>query len=580
MSNEVSAQGLRYAVDESPPPALAAGLGLQIVVLIIAGIVLTPTVVMRAAEQPADLTEWVIFAGLLIAGITTMLQARPLGRFGAGYVLFMGTSGAFIAISIEAVEAGGLALMATLVVASSLIQFLFSHYLGQLRNIITPTVGGTVIMLIAVTVFPIAFKMINTQPEGLPEQSLAGPATATLSFVVILAISLFAKGSLRLWGPFVGVLLGSALAYALGLMDLSAVAKAPWIGLPSASWPGFDLSFDADFWLLLPAFAIVTVVGAIETYGDGVAIQRLSKRGQEPIDFRAVQGAVNADGLGNLLSGLFGTLPNTTYSTSLSVVDLTGVAARAVGLFGGAFLLLIAFCPKVATLLMAVPSAVAGAYIMILLILLFLHGLKMVAEEGLSFENGMVVCVSFWLAVGFQDQAIFPDVLPEWSRALLDNGMTAGGIVALLLMSLVRLRRGRMPHIDLPARIGAIDQAQQFVAEVARSCGWDRDAILRLELVTEEAMLFLLESGAEETDRGRRLRLSAKAEHGQQVHLELLSGAAGENFERALTRVDLEAPPREDEVGLRVLARLAEQVRHQQFHGVDVLLVTVGSKPL
>jgi anti-sigma regulatory factor (Ser/Thr protein kinase) len=204
----------------------------------------------------------------------------------------------------------------------------------------------------------------------------------------------------------------------------------------------------------------------------------------------------------------------------------------------------------------------------------------MVAEEGLSFENGMVVCVSFWLAVGFQDQAIFPDVLPEWSRALLDNGMTAGGIVALLLMSLVRLRRGRMPHIDLPARIGAIDQAQQFVAEVARSCGWDRDAILRLELVTEEAMLFLLESGAEETDRGRRLRLSAKAEHGQQVHLELLSGAAGENFERALTRVDLEAPPREDEVGLRVLARLAERVRHQQFHGVDVLLVTVGSKPL
>lgn len=578
MSDESSTQNLRYAVDESPPPMLAAGLGLQIVVLIIAGIVLTPTVVMRAAEQPAELTEWVIFAGLLIAGITTMLQARPLGRFGAGYVLFMGTSGAFIAISIEAVQAGGLALMATLVVASSLIQFLFSYHLGRLRNIITPTVGGTVIMLIAVTVFPIAFKMINTQPEGLPAHSLAGPATATLSFLVILAISLFAKGPLRLWGPFVGVVLGSLLAYVWGLLDLSAVAQAPWIGLPKASWPGLDLSFNADFWLLLPAFAIVTVVGAIETYGDGVAIQRLSKRNQEPIDFRAVQGAVNADGLGNLLSGVMGTLPNTTYSTSLSVVDITGVAARAVGLFGGAFLLLIAFCPKVATLLMAVPSAVAGAYIMVLLILLFLHGLRMVAEEGLSFENGMVVCVSFWLAVGFQDQAIFPEVLPDWSRTLLDNGMTAGGIVALVLMTLVRWRRGRAPHIDLPARIGAIDQAQQFVVEVARSVGWDRDAILRLELATEEAMLFLLEPQGE-AGRARRLRLSAKAEHGQ-VHLELLSGGAGENFEQALTRVDPQAPPREDEVGLRVLARLAEQVRHQQFHGVDVLMVTVGSKPL
>ena len=127
-------------------------------------------------------------------------------------------------------------------------------------------------MLIAVTVFPIAFKMINTQPEGLPAHSLAGPATATLSFLVILAISLFAKGPLRLWGPFVGVVLGSMLAYVGGLLDLSAVAQAPWIGLPKASWPGLDLSFNADFWLLLPAFAIVTVVGAIETYGDGVDV--------------------------------------------------------------------------------------------------------------------------------------------------------------------------------------------------------------------------------------------------------------------------------------------------------------------
>jgi NCS2 family nucleobase:cation symporter-2/xanthine permease XanP len=578
MSDESSAQTLKYAVNDSPPHLLSAGLGLQVVVLIIAGIVLTPTVVMRAAEQPAVLTEWVIFAGLLVSGITTMLQARPLWRFGAGYVLFMGTSGAFIAISIQAVEAGGLALMASLVVVSSLIQFLFSHQLGRLRNIITPTVGGTVIMLIAVTVFPIAFKMINTQPAGVPEQSLAGPATATLSFLAILAISLFAKGPLRLWGPFIGVVLGSVLAYTLGLLDLSAVAEAPWIGVPQVSWPGLDLSFSADFWLLLPAFAIVTVVGAIETYGDGVAIQRLSKREQEPIDFRAVQGAVNADGLGNLLSGLLGTLPNTTYSTSLSVVDLTGVAARAVGLFGGGFLVLIAFCPKVATLLMAVPSSVAGAYIMVLLILLFLHGLRMVADEGLSFENGMVVCVSFWLAVGFQDQAIFPEVLPDWTRGLLDNGMTAGGIVALLLMTLVRLRRGRDRQIELPARISAIDQAQQFVAEVARAAGWDRTAILRLELVTEEALLFLLETQAEAA-RARRFRLSAKQEQGQ-IHLELVSGAAGENFERALTRIDLDAPPRVEQAGLRILARLAESVRHLQFHDVEVLMIQVGSKPL
>ena len=570
---------LRYAVDEHPPLPLAAGLGFQVVVLIIAGIVLTPTVVMRAAGQPEAITQWTVFAGLLVCGITTMLQAWPLGRFGAGYVLFMGTSGAFIAISIDAVKTGGLPLLATLVAASALIQFLFSHYLGGLRRLITPTVGGTVILLIAVTVFPITLQLINQTPPGLPPDSLAAPVTATLTFVVILAISLFARGPMRLWGPFVGVVVGSAVAYGLGAMDLAAVAAAPWVGLPGGHWPGLASPFQSEFWSLLLPFVLVTIVAAIETYGDGVAIQRLSRRTREPIDFRAVQGAVHADGLGNLLSGLFGTLPNTTYSTSLSVVDLTGVAARAVGLFGGLFLVLIAFCPKVATLLMAVPSPVAGAYILVLLILLFLHGLRLIAEEGLDFENGMVVCVSFWLAVGFQDQALFHELLPHWARNLLDNGMTAGGLIAIALMALIRWRhRPRGQHLELPAHIGALRRVQAFCGDLARGAGWDRAAILRIELAAEEAVLFLLE-GREEASKHRRLRLQVEWTS-DGIILEFVSGPLDENFERVLARIDRTQPPRIEDAGLRILESLAEQVRHQQFHDLDILTLNLDSRPL
>ena len=77
MSAENSSAPLRYAVDESPPHLLAAGLGLQVVVLVIAGIVLTPTVVLRAAGDPGGFLPWAVFAGLLVSGITTMIQARP-----------------------------------------------------------------------------------------------------------------------------------------------------------------------------------------------------------------------------------------------------------------------------------------------------------------------------------------------------------------------------------------------------------------------------------------------------------------------------------------------------------------------
>ncbi|MEM7444534.1 MAG: solute carrier family 23 protein [Pseudomonadota bacterium] len=572
-------RNLRYAVDEEPPTLLAAGLGLQVVILIVAGIVLTPTIVLRAAGDPGGYTPWAVFAGLLVCGLTTIVQAYRIGRIGAGYVLFMGTSGAFIAISINAVESGGVPLLATLVVASALIQFAFAHRLSALRKIITPTVGGTIIMLIAVTVFPICFSMINQTPSGLEEGSEIGPLMAVITFGVILGISLFVKGPARLWGPIIGVIAGSIVAHATGAFDLSAVAAVPWIGLPDATWPGLDLTFGADFWLLLVPFAIVTIVGAIETYGDGVAIQRLSKRKREPIDFRAVQGAVNADGMGNLLSGLAGTLPNTTYSTSLSVVDLTGVAARKVGLFGGLFLIVIGFCPKASVLLMSIPSPVAGAYIMILLILLFLHGLRLVAEGGLTFETGMVVCVSFWLAIGFQEQEIFADHLPDWTSGLLDNGMTAGAIVAIILTFLVSARYGRAKRIVVPARDGSIQEIMDFLDRVGADAGWDRDAMARLNLIGEEAMLFLLEgSSAANPKQARKIRLAVSVKQ-DAIELDFVSAAAGENLEALVATFDQTAPSTE-EAGVRILSGLAERVHHEQFHGVDALVVTVTSRPL
>ena len=152
---------IRYEPDEAPPHGLAAGLAAQSVALTLSGIVLTPAIVLRAGGVDAATLAWAIFAALIVSGITTILQARPIARMGAGYVLFMGTSGAFIAVSIAALQAGGMALLMTLVVLSSLAEFVFAARLSALRRIVTPTVGGITVMLITVTIMPIenSFEM-------------------------------------------------------------------------------------------------------------------------------------------------------------------------------------------------------------------------------------------------------------------------------------------------------------------------------------------------------------------------------------------------------------------------------------
>ena len=377
--------GVRYEADERTPTPLAATMGLQYATLCVAGIVLTPAIIVRAAGGSDEYLAWAVFAAIFVSGIATILQAVRLWRIGAGFILLMGTSGAFIAVSIAALSQGGPMLLAKLVIVSSLFQFLLSARLLLLRRLFTTTVTGTVIMLISVSVMPIMFNQLTLVPDDAPRA--AGPITFVVAIAVMAGFGLRARGIGRLWAPVAGVVAGSIVAVPLGLYDFEQVAAAAWIGAPAGGWPGFDLSFGPAFWALLPGFVIVTLIGAVETIGDAVGIQRVSWRTPRAPDYRAVQGAVAADGLGNLLSGIAGTVPNTTYSSSISVTELTGVASRRVGMWIGIIFLGLSFLPKALSLVLAIPGPVVGAYGLVLIAILFVLGARIAGHGGIDYRR-------------------------------------------------------------------------------------------------------------------------------------------------------------------------------------------------
>ena len=566
---------IRYQADESPPPALSVGLGLQLAILCIAGIVLTPAIVIRAAGGTEAYLSWALFAAVAVSGITTILQAVRVGRIGAGYVLMMGTSGAFIAICVTALAQGGPAMLATLVVISSLFQFALSNRLSLLRRILTPTVAGTVIMLIAVTVMPIVFDMLTEVPDGGPPSGAAWSALATI--VVIVAIGLKATGTLRLWAPVIGIVAGTVVAAVFGLYDTSLIAEAAWFGVPAGAWPGFDLSFGPTFWALLPAFVFVTLVGAIETIGDSVAIQRVSWRRNRAVDFRTVQGAVAADGMGNLLSGLAGTVPNTTYSSSVSVTELTGVAARSVGVAAGAVFIVMAFLPKVLATILAIPGPVAAAYITVLISMLFVVGMRIVIQDGIDHRNSLIAGVSFWIGVGLQSGVIFPEYFSEFAGGLLQNGMTGGGLIAILLTLFIELTEPRRRRIEVEFDTSALPTIREFLADFASASGWDAAMGHRLDAASEETLLTLLaqdESGGEPLKR--RLLVVAHKHSGEAI-LDFVAAPGTANLEDriALLGEQAAATSIEREVSLRLLRHLASSVRHQQYHDTDIVTIRV-----
>ncbi len=572
-------ENIRYEPHERCPPLMSLGVGLQGVMLVLAPTVLIVAITAQAAGQGERYLSWAIFAALIIGGVLTVLQAGRIWRLGAGHVLITGPTPVFIAISVVALAEGGPAMLASLIVVASLFQFAMAAWLPLLRRVITPVVSGTVLMLIAATVLPIAFDRFQEVPEGAP--LAAGPSVAVATLLVAAALALRASGAWRLWTSVIGIAAGCVVAALFGLYDVQRAIDAPWTGVPATVFPGFDLTPGAGFWALLPVFVIVTLVVAVKNIGDSVAIQQVSRRRPQATDFRLVQGALNVNGLGVLLSGVAGTPPTTVHSSStVSLINLTGVAARRVGYAVGVILLALAFLPKLTALLLTIPSPVMGAYLLVHMGMLFVEGVRTVARSGLDYQKALVVGLAFSIGVGLENQNIFADLLGGTWGALLGNGMMAGALVAILMTLFIDLTSPRRRRLEVELDISALPKIDTFLRQLASRLGWDNASTERLRSAGEETLSSLLQPGDDyEPGSAPRLIINARPDRGT-VEMEFLAVFEEENLEDRLAYLGEQAATLDErEISFRLLRHYASSVRHQKYHGIDIVTVQVdGSR--
>ena len=567
---------VRYEPDETPPRLVSLGLGLQYAMIAIPSIVLGPTIMVQAAGQSDTYLQWAVCTALAICAITTAVQAAGIGRIGAGYVMLTGSTAAFLAVSVSALEQGGPRLLATLIIVSSLFQFAIAARLSVLRRIFTPTVAGLVVMLIPVTLAPAILGKLADVPAG--SSPAAAPVTVSVTLLIIVVTALRGSGLWRLWGPVAGVVVGTLTGgLVFGLYGTEGIGEADWIGLPALAWPGLDLGFGREFWALLPAFVVVTGVGAMDTLADGIAIQRVSWRRPRAIDFRSIQGAMSADGLGNLLSGLAGTLPNSTYAISISLVELTGVAARAVGICIGLIFFVMAFLPKFMAAIIAIPGPVVAAYYVLLVAKLFTFGIEILQQDGLDPRKSLVVGLAFWIGLAFQLDWIFPAYFQGPLSELLGNGMTVGALTVISLTLFQELTGPRRHRLRVALDVDAWPKVDALLARLGARRRWTPQMIERVRAVGEETLLLLTrpdEKGAARNDR--RLLLTARAE-GDGAVLEFIAATDETNIEDQMAVLSDRAMSRlvEQEAPLRLLRYYASSVRHSQYHDTDVITVRV-----
>ena len=148
---------------------------------------------------------------------------------------------------------------------------------------------------------------------------------AVIAVAVIVICNIWGRGMVKIVPILLGVVVSYAVAAALGEVDFSGVAAAPWVGLPIVWDDTVFALFGPQFDSGLATTAIITIMPLafatmIEHIGDISAIGSTCERNYiaDPGLHRTLLG----DGLATILASLFGAPANTTYGENTGVLAL------------------------------------------------------------------------------------------------------------------------------------------------------------------------------------------------------------------------------------------------------------------
>ncbi len=567
---------IRYEPDESAPWPLTVNVAFQGAVLIVSNTITFVVIFSAAFEDDGNYAEWAMVGALIIAGLVTALHASQLGRVGPGHILLMGPGVPFLAACVLAVDAGGLELMSSLVIASSLIQFAVAAWLARLRRLITPVVSGVAFMMIALSAMPIAIERMNDVPAGVSDA--AGPAVGVAALAFTALLMLRGVGLWSLWAMPIAIVAACVVAVPLGVYDGQPVLDAAWIDLPeTGGWPGFASILDRDFWVLLLVFLVVSAVVAVRSSSEGAAIQQASRRVPRSIDFRGVQRTLNVGGIAVLFSGLAGTPPTIAYLPStISLFNFTGVASRRAGMVMGGMLIVLALLPKAVAVLLTIPRPVSGALLMVVMGLLFVEGMRSVMREGLNRQRAFIVGISLAIAVGLQNRpGLLESVGGSWS-GVLGNGVLVGVGAAVLLTLVLELTGSRRSRLETALDYSSLPDLDAFLRGLGGRMGWSEASLERLCAAGEETLSAMMQLREDhEADTPPRVMVNARPGTGV-IELEFMALFSEENLEDRIAYISEQAEaPDVGDISFRLLRLYASAVRHRKYYGLDIVTVEV-----
>ncbi|WP_135822116.1 uracil-xanthine permease family protein [Halostella litorea] len=421
---------LAYELEDKPPAAKAAFLGIQHVAAMIVPATAVALIVGNGVGAGTADVSFMVQMVLVFSGLATLVQVFPIGPVGARLPVVMGTSFAFVGASITIGLEYGLDAVFGAIVVAALVEVLIGWQFDRIKRFFPPLVTGLIVMIIGLYLVPVGVDYLAGGAGAADYGSYENLGLGMLVLAVTVGLNLFSEGTLRILSILVGITVGYVAAIALGVVDFSAVGQAGWFAVPT---PGrFGFSFEP---VAILTFTAIHITAAIESIGDITGIT--AAEGRNPDDDE-ITGGLFVDGLGSSLGAVFGAFPLTTFSQNVGLINFTGVMSRYVVGVSGAVLVVLGFVPKISAVVTTIPSAVLGGAVLVMFGMIMSSGIRLIfLNERMNRRNMVIIATSITLGLGVEFRPEALSALPDRATIFFGNAIIMTAISAVLLNTLV-----------------------------------------------------------------------------------------------------------------------------------------------
>ena len=430
----VQEKGALFELNGKPSFAEAFPQAMQHVLAMLVGNITPPMLIAGTCGLSAADQTLLMQAAMIIGGITTLLQLYPVLGFGMGMPNVMGVAFAYMPVLTLIGAQYGIAAIFGAQLVTGFASIFIGMFLGKIRRFFPPIVCGTVVLAIGLSLYETALNYFGGGSAAQAAGTFGAPQfwiLALVTLAITLACSLFGKGLLKVSGMIVGIIVGYAVALAMGgIVDFSDVASAAFFSIPTPFHFGLEFHPDAILMMIL-----MYVVQAVQTIGD-VSSTAMGGFGRDATD-KELGGAIKGQSICGMIGAVIGGLPTDPYSQNVGLICTTKVVAKRVFVIVGAIMLVAGVCPKLMALMATIPQPVLGGATVTVFAAITLSGIQLITEQPLNYRNRMIVGIALALGVGIE---AVPDILqfmPQLAQNVLGSSLMVAFLVVFVLNAIV-----------------------------------------------------------------------------------------------------------------------------------------------